>query len=309
MLEQKRSPEIFRAVELKKIKGFLDAFFELEKYGKDIPFSGVIPQIYGVRLDELKRYCREDFLDTCNGLMFDNCLSVKKVFGTVFLDRRVLEKIFEQGKQDVLIFSHHPVEDETSGGGFIPLAQEYLEKMREMRISVYSLHTPLDRGKKVSTARSLARSLDLRGVIAHSAPEDGLEGVVDELPKEIPFDVFLQETKRVLDNPRVNFVQHQNTVKKIGIVPGGGTDVKMILNAIKFGCDTYFSGEYYSKLQIPWGNVERTAFDQAKSELNINLVEGSHYSTERVVFVNELAELFKNLGMDYQFIEQENPWY
>ena len=120
---------------------------------------------------------------------------------------------------------------------------------------------------------------------------------------------FLENTKVILNNSAVNFIDKGRRVSKIAIVPGGGTDPRLIQGAIYRGCDTYLTGEYYNKLKIPHGDEERKKFNKLVGGLNINMVEGSHYSTERLVFVNELPKLFNNLGLSYQFIEQDDPWY
>ena len=41
----------------------------------------------------------------------------------------------------------------------------------------------------------------------------------------------------------------------------------------------------------------------------MNLIECSHYATEKLVLINEMSEYFRKLGLFYEFIEQDNPWY
>lgn len=306
-MEKYHCQELFKFKELSEIERNLDAFFEIENFPEDLPFSLIMPEIYRKQGIDIDEYFEKLFLKRFNGLMLNNSSVIKKVFGTVFLDKNVLSKIIQKDEEDVLIFTHHPVEDETSGRGFIAIEEDYLRLMREKRISIYSLHSPLDINKKISTAGSIASRFRLNNISRH-VETSGFEGIVGELARPLELEEFLEKVKVILSNPIVNFIDKGKQVSKIAIVPGGG-DPRLIQGAIGLGCDTYLTGEYYSKLKIPYGDVERKVFDGLKGGLNINMVEGSHYSTERLVFVNELPKLFNSLGLSYRFIEQDDPWY
>lgn len=307
-MEKYHHQELLKFKELSEIKRNLDAFFKIENFPKDLPFSVVMPEIYRKQGIDMNKYFEKLFLKRFNGLMLNNSSVIKKVFGTVFLDKNVLSKIIQKDEEDVLIFSHHPVEDETSGRGFVAMEEDHLRLMKEKKISIYSLHSPLDMNRKISTAGSIASRFSLNNISHHFEASD-FEGVVGELAQPLELKEFLENTKVILNNSVVNFIDKGRQVNKIAIVPGGGTDPRLIQGAINLGCDTYFTGEYYNKLKIPYGDEERKTFNKLVGGFDINMVEGSHYSTERLVFVNELSKLFNNIGLSYQFIEQDDPWY
>jgi len=308
-MEKYNRIESFRHMELGDLKNKLDNIFEITGAVKDVPFSSVFPEIYENKGFDMHRYFEDDFLKSFNGLMLNNGATIKKVFGTVFLDSGVLDKIFQEKETDVLILSHHPTEDETGGVGFIPIDEDNLKRMREMRISVYSVHAPLDTNESISTAGSIANSLNLREFSRHIEAVDGFEGIVGELPEALEFEEFINLIKDILGNKKINFIKRKDMVKKIGIVPGGGTDPTLIKKAMDFGCDTYLTGEYYNKLKTPRGDIERDSFNKLVDRLDINMIEGSHYSTEKLVFLKEIPHLFATLGLPYQFVEQNDPWY
>lgn len=74
-------------------------------------------------------------------------------------------------------------------------------------------------------------------------------------------------------------------------------------------CDTFLTGEYYNKLKMPFGEEERRIFKKERKNININLIECSHYATEKLVFLREIPDLFNKLRIPYEFIEQNDPWY
>jgi len=296
-------------MELKELKDKLDRFFDIASYPPDIPFSKAIPKKYESNGIDIKKYFEADFLKCFHGLMIKNSDIVKKVYGAVFLDRSVLDKIFRKNEKNIMVFSHHPMEDETSGKGFIALDKTYLEKMKEMNISVYSVHTPLDKSTKISIYRPLFNMLKLKEADIDSDKSDEFHMAVGEFDKKINFEKFISMIKKALDNKKINFVKNKDFVKRIGFVPGGGTDIRFIQKAIKLNCDTYLTGDYKNKINHPLGEEERALLEKEMKNIKINLVEGSHYSTEKLVFLQGIAELFEKMKIPYEFVEQENPWY
>jgi putative NIF3 family GTP cyclohydrolase 1 type 2 len=296
-------------MDIDTLKKKLDTFFDISNYGLDMPFSKNLQTIYARSSVDISIYIEKDFLKNFNGLMIRNGANIKKIYGTVFLDRSVLEKIFRKKETDILLFSHHPMEDESGGKGFIPLDKYHLDKMKELHISVYSVHTPLDNHATVSTSMSFINALELKKISTTNDSSSKFHIVIGELEDKMPFKEFITMLKTTLQNEKVNFLKKRDFVKKIAIVPGGGTAIEFIHKAQSLGCDTYLTGEYYNKLIQPFGEEERNKFDNEKDNLSINLIEGSHYSTERLVFVNEIPLVFNDLNLPYEFVEQDEAWY
>ena len=291
------------------ISSTLDNCFHIDDCPKDSPFADVFPDIYKKQGIKIENYVVPKFLGKYHGLMIVNSQIVRKIIGTVFFNREIIEKIVSEGETDLLIFSHHPMEDETSGQGFTALKESHLLAMRQNRISAYSLHTPLDTNDQISTTRSISSKLSLVNCKPFANTPSGYMGCYGEIGAPQSFTDFLSLARKIFQIDELHWIKNQNTVKRIGIIPGGGTDVNSIIEAQNIGCDTYLTGEYYCKLQNAAGEKERQIFDRTRSQITMNMVETSHYATEKLVLINELADFFKNLSIPYQFIEQEDPWY
>ena len=117
----------------------LDKKFLVNSIPADKPFSIVLPQIYGTKNYDWKKYFEKFFLKNFHGLMLRNGERVDLVVGTVFLDEGVLRKIIKKKAKNIMIFSHHPMGDETAGRGFLPLSEDILKVLQKKNISVYFL--------------------------------------------------------------------------------------------------------------------------------------------------------------------------
>jgi len=295
-------------MKLTEISEILDRRFNVSSVPVDLPFSSLLPRKYDAQGIEFRKYFTNGFLEKFHGLMLDNCQDVKKVYLVVFLSDEVLNKIFDSGDEDVLIFTHHPMLMETTNRGFLPLAEKYFTEMKERRISVYVLHSPLDINEEISTSRSIAKRLSMVNEQACAPWQRGFSGVYGELPKSMAFSEFIKEVNTIFGIKESHFIQKKDRVFKVGVIAGGGTNLDDIRELIRLGCDTYLTGDYVNKVQNEFGYAEKSKFDVAESTLDINLIECSHYATEKVVLTDMMADFFKNLGLDVRLIEQLNPW-
>jgi putative NIF3 family GTP cyclohydrolase 1 type 2 len=293
---------------LTNLKNKLDDFFDITNISQDMPFSRVLPKIYDAANTEFRRYFTEGFLQTFHGLMLKNGEDIKKVYLTVFLSSEVLDKIFTEDVSDALIFSHHPMDMESSNRGFLPLEEKYFLELQRRRISVYCLHTPLDINKNISTSRSIARALNLQNWQEYDECSGGYAGICGTLEVEVPFAKFINSLHTVFVLKEIHSIQRFPNVYKIGIIAGGGADVQYMKETIAQGCDTYLSGDYLNKVKNEFSLQKRKEFEGVKDSLSLNLIECSHYATERLVIVNEVSDLFKKLGVEVVFIPQDNPW-
>lgn len=92
------------------------------------------------------------------GIMLDNNIKTKNVFTTVFTSPKVLNELSERNVKDALLFTHHPMSwDMTKNPIVEDISEFHLQFLKENRISVYNLHTPLDRVSGYSTSVTLAR--------------------------------------------------------------------------------------------------------------------------------------------------------
>ena len=285
-----------------------DKEFNIQNIPPDMPFSKLIPKIYEEWDIDFRKYIEKNFVNTFHGLMIKNCEEVLKVYLTVFLSEEILDKIFNRGERNILIFSHHPMDMETNNRGFLPLSEKYFKDMREKMVSVYSLHTPLDIHEKISTSISIANTLALKNLMKYHKNSIGFSGVTGELEKEVTFDEFIHTVQKVFNVEEIHFIKNKPTVSKIGIIAGGGSNPKYIEETKSLGCDTYLTGEYVNRINNEYGMQQKKEFEELKPSIDINLIECSHYATEKVVLQKEIMQMFNLEGVDCEFMEQNNPW-
>ncbi len=296
-------------MKLGTLKSELDNLFEIDKYSPDLPFSKALPRLYAEKGIDPSLFFTKKFLRSFHGLMIENGSEINKVYGTVFLDRGVIDKIFKKNEKNVLIFSHHPMEDETAGAGFTALDLDYLEKMKKLNISVYVLHTPFEMNKEISVTGSVNSALGLRNVKYSKNRDYDFLLPYGELEEAVDFEEFIVGLKKLFGVRKINSLKKLDSVKKIAVLSGGATDINFIRRAMELKCDTFLTGEYYNKLKMPFGEEERRIFKKERKNININLIECSHYATEKLVFLREIPDLFNKLRIPYEFIEQNDPWY
>ena len=286
----------------------LDDEFNIDEIPSDEPFSRILPKIYDAAHIEFRYYISNQFLRTFHGLMLKNSHIVKKVYLAVFLSEEILDIIFAKDIFDTFIFLHHPMDMESSGRGFLPLKEKYFLELQRRRISVYCLHTPLDIHKSISTSRSIAKALMLQSCQEYNRCSVGYAGIFGSLDSPIPLARFIHSLQHIFNLDEIHFLQRFPTVSRIGIIAGGGAEVEYMQETIRLGCDTYLSGDYLNKVKTENSIRRRAEFEAIKDSLNLNLIECSHYATEKLVLVNEMQDYFRNLGLETEFIDRVDYW-
>jgi putative NIF3 family GTP cyclohydrolase 1 type 2 len=121
---------------------------------------------------KFSEYVSDDFKNKSMGLVFDNTSTINKVYTAVFPSYDILDKILASGEKDILLFTHHPkLWDITKIPAFIDISEEYLRRLQQKQISMYTLHIPLDKCGPYSTSVSLANMLEIK--IDEEFCEDG----------------------------------------------------------------------------------------------------------------------------------------
>ncbi|MFA6322450.1 MAG: Nif3-like dinuclear metal center hexameric protein [Candidatus Buchananbacteria bacterium] len=295
-------------MDLKSVVNKLDIEFAIKDLPPDEPFSTLLPKKYGEAGILFNQYFTAEYLINFHGLMLKNSDQVNKIYLSVFLSPEILDKIFLRQTGEALIFIHHPMEFESSGRGFLPLPEKYFIEMQKRKISVYSIHTPLDIHGRISTSRSIAKLLELQSPQEYSRCSTGFAGIFGQLEDKMPFDEFIALLKIIFNLSKITYKQELPFVQKIGIIAGGGAEVEYMKETISLGCDTYLSGDYLNKVQTINSKHHRAEYEAIKDELKINLIECSHYATEKVVLENEMQDYFQNLGLLTEYIDQADYW-
>jgi putative NIF3 family GTP cyclohydrolase 1 type 2 len=284
----------------------LDAFFRVDDYPReDFAEIEVFSREAGIPLEE---YATADFMRRHNGLMLDNCEDVEQVYTLVFPSGKVLGEVVRRAEgRPAFVFTHHPMDFETSGRGLVPMGEALLLRLREAGISLYSAHAPLDCHDTISTSRSFARAagVQIDGVCA--GYHGGHAGVVGGIGETL-LDVFVEHLRSALEVERVDTHAPGDKVARVAVVAGGAAFPPMMQEAIDRGCDTYVTGDFRIRHGGPWAEEHRPQLDGFIQKAPINLVGGSHYATEALVLRHEMLGWFNGLGLPAEFVPQEDAW-
>ncbi len=292
-------------MDLNKVVKFLDGFFNTKQSGPDLPFSRLIPNIYNSGGIRLSNFVYPDFTKNFNGLMFKNADQVDDFFSTVFLSQDAIDRIANNDSRKLLI-THHPMDDNTSEKGFLPLTEAYLDKIIKYKISIYSLHNPLDQNKNISSSKSIANALSLNNLEYFMDNE----GVVGELPEWLSTEELLIKAKSIFGISDIKSVEKSKKNKRIAVVAGGGSEPSTLEIIRNLKPDAYITGEYISRIKNNFAEKERGKFNELLPSLDFSLIGASHYATESLVLKNELKKLLDDeLGINLKFLDQEDSWY
>jgi putative NIF3 family GTP cyclohydrolase 1 type 2 len=292
----------------------LNRMFELERYAE--------PNGWDFALSTEERahllvHATPTFRATFNGLIpmsveFD--AEIGRIYGVVFPEALLLDRVIEsereRGCPGAMILTHHPVDMETSGRGFIAIPPARLEELAQARIAIYVLHAPLDCHPEISTSGALADGLGLRrdGTFAPYVGGDcGVIGVQD--PE--PFSSFAEQVRLLCELPGFNLDQVRfagRMVTRVGIVAGGGDEPSYLAQAEELGCDAYLAGHWWTPHVGEWCDWNRAQMRDAIKTSPMNLLSGSHDGTELVVFRDRLMPLLASWGIETELIRQTDHW-
>lgn len=287
----------------------LDTFFGIDGFQPDMPFSKLVPSVYADTGIDLRAHLDGSFLERFHGLMLCNSDAVQRAYTAVFLSDEVVGKVVARAGRDALLICHHPLVMETSDRGFLPLSIESFSAMRDMGISVYALHTPLDVHVELSVSGALARELGLTEKGRFHEVGDGYAGVYGRFPHSVGFDELLQRVRKVTRVLDLHFIVNRAEVRSVAVL-GGGLDADGILEVEGLDCDVLVTGTYYNMVQTEIGRRYREGFERIRDRITINLVECSHYASEAVVMRKDMVELCTAwLAVPCEFVPQDDPWY
>ena len=294
----------------------LDAFFHIDRYPlEDFAEIEDFCREAGVPLAE---YATPSFMRRHNGLMLDNAPRIEAVYTLVFPSPEVLAEVERRAAgRPALIFTHHPMDFETSGRGLIPVGTGWLERLRDDHISLYSAHAPLDCHESVSTSRALARALGVPAEAAFAGYMGGHAGVHGRIDAT-SLDDFLDRARKACGVDRVDTKRHDGQVRHVAVVAGGAAFPGLMQEALDAsseggsasggGCDTYVTGDFRVRHGGPWAEQHRPEFDAFVEEVPLNLVGASHYATEALVLRHDMIDFFRGLDLPVEFVPQSDPW-
>jgi putative NIF3 family GTP cyclohydrolase 1 type 2 len=278
-------------MDAKELYQKMETDFELDKCRDDwseMDFNGFIT---------------ENFKERYMGLVADNTGNIERAYTAVFPSRKVLEEILGLGEKNALLFTHHPMAWTTKNPGsvFEDIDKSLLLKLKENKISIYTLHVPLDRNGEYSTTVNFVRAIGI------SREEDFAEyfgvqaGVIGKIGCET-IDELANQTEKVVGH-RVKLLRYgPDNIKDqmVAAVGGGGNDLDVMKELIAKGIKTYVTGV----IKAINGYPPSVEFLRLAEENQINLIGATHYSTEKFACI-KMIEYFGSLGLPAKFIGDE----
>jgi len=235
------------------------------------------------------------------GLMIANSDEVNKIYTSFSPSRYVLEEIRMRGIVNCLLVVKHPFDwdGRRNGLGFLFFQERDYQLMEGMGISIYSLHTPLDKNrndKVVSTAYGFAKiiKLNVEEEFGTDAINPGLNlGLIGKVPEKRLSDL-IKRLNKVLDY-RVKLNKVNDDVGRVAIVTGGGFVPELIEQAKERGVGTYITGIITPNASKYDLKTYREKFSKI-NKLGLNIIGCSHYLTEKwamLYSINYFSEICK----------------
>ncbi len=268
----------------------LDSDFELEKCRDDWS-----------EIDFNQEFVTENFRKCYLGILVDNTKEIEKVYTAVFPSNKVMEEILSKKEKNILLFTHHPIDWKMEPGKipFVNLSDDLLKKFRENKISIYTLHTPLDRNGEYSTSVNFAKNIGIKQ-IGEFAEYFGFDcGVIGKTEFNKVSELAQEFEKAVGHRVKVwNYGTEEIKDNQVVVVAGGGNDPETISEITELGINTFLTGiTLPNKNHQPSLEAHRIA-----KENKINLIGGTHYSTEKFACI-KMLEYFEKIGLPADFVE------
>lgn len=250
-------------------------------------------------MDSVADFLSENFKKRSMGLVCDFATEINKVYTAVFPSKEVMRRILDDGTQDVMLFVHHPSiwDIRKAPEVFQQMDRELLEQFKKRRISIYNLHVPLDNFGEYSTSVSLAKALGIEPKKAFAPYFGALAGVFGETDCT---------TVQNLKNKFQEIVGHEVSLYHYGddkikngivaVVAGGGlgeTIEEIAQNKVNILVTGIAVKNDYSKKPHEFAEKHK-----------INILGGTHYSTERFACIS-MVDYFKKMKLPSEFIEDE----
>ena len=248
-------------------------------------------------IPDLHPYMTDRFKERSMGLVCDFTDEVKTVFTAVFPSDRVMSHILANDPHDAMLFLHHPAIWDFRGTPqrWFQMDNKWVEQCKEQRISIYAIHVPLDNFGLYSTSRSLTDALGIEIIEPFAEYRGGLAGVIGKTKCSTVAELNDVFAKTVGHQTKLYpYGDAEITDGKVAIVAGGGNDMEVLPAVVKKGIHTLITG-------ITVDNERYTEVHQYEKDNRINVLGGTHYSTEKFA-CQKICDYFTKLGLTAQFV-------
>lgn len=250
-----------------------------------------------VQLPELVGYL-DDFLsvakikDYCpNGLQVEGGSEVKIIIGGVTASQALIDAAIAKEADAILV--HHGYFWKGENERITGIKRKRIKALLENDISLLAYHLPLDVHERVGNNVTLAQRLG----ISITGPLDPNStrsiGLAGELDSAMSVEAFKAHVSKALDRECVHIGSESREIKTVAWCTGAAQG--MIEQAVELGVDAYISGE----ISEPTVHIAR--------ENGIHYFSAGHHATERYGVQALGAELQEQFGINFEFVDIDNP--
>ena len=251
----------------------------------------------------IKTYICDNFKQRSMGLLCDFTQEINQVYTAVFPNDSVLQKIIDDGTSDAMLFLHHPLAWDINNpkGAFMQINIKLLKQLKKRRVSLFNFHLPLDNFSEYSTSKTLADALGIT-IERPFAPYHGaMSGAIGTTDCGNIHALNEKYTQAVGHKTRLYQYGESKIIDgKVGICAGGGNDLDVVEDLIKQGVHVLITG-------ISVNNAYHAAAHALEQEHKINLIGGTHYSSEKFACI-AMCNYFAKYGLSCAFIA-DNPCF
>ena len=249
-------------------------------------------------MESISEFLTDEFKLRSMGLVCDNTSVINKVYTAVFPSHYVMRYILYKDQSHLLLFVHHPSiwDIREYPECFQQMDRDLLQQFKERQISIYNLHVPLDAYGEYSTSVSLAKTLGLN-IIKPFCHYHGAEAAVyceTQISSTRELNILFEST---LGHRTSLYPYGTDEIKNriVAVAAGGGNILEIHEDMVKEGVNTLVTG-------ITVRNEMSEEAHKFAEVHHINILGGSHYSTERPA-CQAMCEYFDRIGIPSEFIE------
>jgi dinuclear metal center YbgI/SA1388 family protein len=211
---------------------------------------------------------------------------VSKIVCAVSASRELFERAADAGAQMVLV--HHGVLWENEPRTIDGRMKARLQALFAADLTLVAYHLALDAHPEIGNNVLLARELG----IEVDGPFGDI-GAGGSLPGGISIAELASRLRRAVGREPLVFADGPDRIDRAAVVSGGGA--RFVFPAAADGYDALVTGEM----------AEPTMMNAR--ELGIHVVAGGHYATERLGVQALAARIAERFGVDWEFVELDNP--
>lgn len=234
------------------------------------------------------------------GIQFHNTDKIWKVYTATFANPTVIDEVVSRGEKNIMLFTHHPTPPKKSlTQKYAILEEEYIKKLEENEITLFSYHIPLDIYGPYAPSYTLGKALGAN-VYDSFYPQDGADIGALCVCGLTKASELAERLEKLLGHEirYYNYGDDELQGGKFGILAGGASNTHIYEWLRDHGINTFVTG-------VTAPVVEWTQNNHANAKkFGVNIISGTHCSTEKFAPM-AMCEFFRNLGVESEFIDEE----